>query len=40
VRRRTAAYDAAFTEHDLLLMPTMPIKATKPVSCGGRATTR
>ena len=29
VRRLTAAYDAALAEHDLLLMPTTPIKATK-----------
>jgi amidase len=29
VRRLTAAYDAALTEYDLLLMPTTPIKATK-----------
>ncbi|HEX2885961.1 amidase [Vineibacter terrae] len=27
-RRLTAAYDAALAEHDLLLMPTTPIKAT------------
>ncbi|TXL73176.1 amidase [Vineibacter terrae] len=27
-RRLTAAYDAALSEHDLLLMPTTPIKAT------------
>jgi amidase len=29
VRRLTAAYDAVLAEHDLLLMPTTPIKATK-----------
>lgn len=29
VRRLTDAYDAALAEHDLLLMPTTPIKATK-----------
>jgi amidase len=28
-RTVTAAYDAAFNDHDLLLMPTLPIKATK-----------
>src|ERR671936_850640 len=27
-RRLTAAYDAALAKHDLLLMPTTPIKAT------------
>ncbi len=27
-RRLTAAYDAALAQHDLLLMPTLPIKAT------------
>jgi amidase len=29
VRRLTAAYDAALTQYDLLLMPTTPIKATR-----------
>jgi amidase len=29
VRRLTAAYDAALAQHDLLLMPTTPIKATR-----------
>jgi amidase len=28
-RRLTAAYDAALASHDLLLMPTTPIKATE-----------
>jgi amidase len=33
-RRLRAAYDAAFTDHDLLLLPTTPIKAT-PLPAAG-----